>query len=112
MATIILRANRIVLSFVITVLLGLSSAAMAQTIMNGKEVKSYTGHIVSHNERTGEIVVKTDDSTGHWKLSHRTVVLSGKERLNLTEIWGKTKTVQVFVSKDGEVQRISVLEWK
>jgi len=87
-------------------------AASAQTIMNGKEVRPYTGHIVSHNDRTGEIVVKTDNSTGHWRLNSHVVVLSGKERLELANIWGKTKLVQVYVSKDGEVQRINVLEWK
>jgi hypothetical protein len=104
--------KRIGVLVVIAVFLAVSSAAIAGTIMNGKEVKPYTGHIVSHNERTSEIVVKTENSTGHWKLSHHTVVLFGKERLNFSEIWRKTKKVEVFVSKDGEVQRISVLEWK
>ena len=97
---------------ILVVLLCVSSPIVAETIMNGKEVKMYVGHIVSHNERTGEIVIKTDNSTGHWRLSDHTVVLSGKERINLSDIWGKTKNVEVFVSKDGEVQRINVLEWK
>lgn len=92
------------------VLLGISSFVAAQINMNGKEVRPYTGRIISHNERTGEIVLKTENSTGHWKLSHHTVVLSGKERLNLSDIWGKTKKVEVYVSKSGEVERISVLE--
>jgi len=97
---------------VFVVVFGFSSAVMAATIMNGKEVTPYIGHIVSHNERTGEIVIKTDSSTGHWRLSNHTVVLSGKDRLILSEIWRKTKKVRVHVSKDGEVQRITVLEWK
>jgi hypothetical protein len=104
---------RIVIAVVASVvLLSANYAVLAGTIMNGKEVTPYTGYIVSHNERTGEIVVKTENSTGHWRLSSHVVVLSGKERLALPEIWRKTKTVQVYVSKDGEVQRINVLEWK
>jgi hypothetical protein len=87
-------------------------AASAQTIMNGKEVRPYTGQIVSHNDRTGEIVIKTENSTGHWRLHRHVTVLSGRERLELSDIWGKTRLVQVWVSKDGEVQRITVLEWK
>ena len=94
---------------VFTVLFSVGLAARAATIMNGKEVTPYVGHIVSHNERTGEIVVKTDNSTGHWRLSNHTVVFSGKERLTLSEVWSKTKKVRVHVSKDGEVQRITVL---
>jgi len=70
------------------------------------------GHIVSHNKKTGGIVIKTDKSSGHWRLSNHTVVLSGKKRLTLSEIWSKTQKVRVHVSKDGEVQRIFVLQWK
>ena len=87
------------------------SAAFAE-IMNGKEVNAYVGHIVSHNARTREIVVKTEGSTGHWRLANHIVVFSGRERLRPSQIWGRTKRVEVFVSRDGEVQRISVLEWK
>ena len=94
------------------VVCGVSPAFLAATVMNGKEVTPYVGHIVSHNERTGQIVVKTENSTGHWRLSDHCVVLHGKERLQLSDIWGKTEKVQVWVSKDGEVQRITVLEWK
>lgn len=96
--------------FVVFIFAG--SSALAQTIMNGKEVRAYTGQIVSHNDRTGEIVVKTDNSTGHWRVSRHVVVLHGKERLTLAEIWRKTKLVEVHVSKEGKVQRITVLEWK
>jgi len=98
------------MSFV--VVFGVRPVVLDATIMNGKEVTPYIGQIVSHNERTGQIVIKMDKSTGHWRLSKHTVVLSGKERLTLSDIWGKTQKVQVYVSKDGEVQRISVLEWK
>ncbi len=98
-----------VLLFIFTV-----SAAHA-VIMNGKEVIPYVGHIVSHNYRTGEVVIKTDKSTGHWHLHrHVTVLNEGKasERLNLEDIWRNTRQVRVWVSRDGEVERISVLEWK
>lgn len=97
---------------ILVVLLAVGSLASAQTIMNGKEVKEYVGHIVSHNSRTGEIVIKTENSTGHWRLSHHTVVFSGNERLYLDEIWRQTRLVRVYVSRDGEIQRINVLEWK
>jgi hypothetical protein len=70
------------------------------------------GHIVSHNKSMGEVVIKTDKSSGHWRLSNHTVVLSGKKRLTPSEIWSKTQKVRVHVSKDGEVQQIFVLEWK
>ena len=102
----------IVVLVLVSVLLSINSFVGAQTIMNGKEVRPYTGQIISHNERTGEIVVKMENSTGHWKLSQHTVVFSGKQRLNLSDIWGKAKRVEVHVSKSGEVERISVLEWK
>lgn len=98
----------------VVVLCFAASGAYAVT-MNGKEVTPYVGHIVSHNNRTGEIVVKTYNSTGHWHLHrHVTVLNEGKanERLALAEIWRNTGKVRVWVSKDGEVQRISVLEWR
>ena len=98
----------------VAVLCFAASAAYAVK-MNGKEVTPYVGHIVSHNSKTGEIVVKTDDSTGHWRLHRNVTVLNeGKasERLALQDIWRNTKKVRVWVSQDGEVQRISVLEWK
>ena len=104
--------KKVVPLIVCLVVFGVGSAAGAATIMNGKEVTPYIGHIVSHNERTGEIVVKTEKSTGHWRVSNHTVVFSGKDRLTLSEVWSKTKKVRVHVSKDGEVQRITVLEWK
>lgn len=108
----VFKSKKAIALLVFVVLFAVSSIVSAETIMNGKEVKAYIGHIVSHNERTGEIVIKTDNSTGHWRLSHHTVVLSGRERLSLADIWGKTRLVRVYVSRDGEVQRISVLEWK
>ena len=70
------------------------------------------GHIVSHNKKAEGIVIKTDKSTGHWRLSNHTVVLSGKKRLTLSEISSKIQKVRVHASKDGEIQRIFVLEWK
>jgi hypothetical protein len=94
------------------VVCGVSPAVLDATIMNGKEVTPHVGQIVSHNERIGQIVIKMENSTGHWRLSNHCVVLHEKERLQLSDIWGKTQKVQVWVSKDGEVQRITVLEWK
>ena len=88
------------------------SSMAGAVVMNGKEVQQHVGNIVSHNDRTGEVVIKTDSSTGHWKVSHRTAVFFGKERLQLSDIWGKTKKVRAHVSQDGEIQRITVLEWK
>jgi hypothetical protein len=40
------------------------------------------GHIVSHNKKAGEIVIKTDKSTGHRRLSNHAVILSGKKRVD------------------------------
>jgi len=108
----ILMFKKAIALMVFVVVFGMSSAVMGATIMNGKEVTPCIGHIVSHNERTDEIVVKMDNSTGHWRLNKHTVVFSGKDRLTLSEIWSKTKKVRVYVSRDGEVQRISILEWK
>ena len=96
-------------------LLSFTASIVHAKKMNGKEVTPYVGHIVSHNNKTGEIVVKTDISTGHWRLHRNVTVLNeGKasERLALDDIWRNTKKVRVWVSEDGEVQRISVLEWK
>jgi hypothetical protein len=97
---------------VFLVLFAADSIVTAKTIMNGKEVTPYTGQIISHNSRTGEIVIKTENSTGHWRLSRNVVVLHGKEHLVLSDIWQKTKQVRAYVSDDGEVERITVLEWR
>jgi len=87
--------------------------AAASTIMNGKEVTAHVGQIVMHNANTRQIEIKTEEnSTGHWKLADHVVVLRGKERLSLSEIWGKTKRVRAWVAKSGEVERIDVLAWK
>ena len=106
---------KIAVLFIFVLTLSFSVSAAYAVTMNGKEVIPYVGHIVSHNNRTGEVVIKTDKSTGHWRLHRNVVVLNeGKanERLYLEEIWRNTRTVKVWVSRDGEVQRISVLEWK
>lgn len=97
---------------VFAALFGISLAPAGAMTMNGKEVTPYVGHFVSHNTRTGEVVIKTAHSTGHWRLSPHTVIMSGKDRLSFPDIWGKTKKVEAYVSKDGEIQRINVLEWK
>jgi len=101
--------------FVFVLTLSFTVSVAYAVTMNGKEVIPYVGHIVSHNNRTGEVVVKTDKSIGHWRL-HRNVTVfnEGKanERLYLEDIWRNTRTVRVWVSRDGEVERISVLEWK
>ena len=106
---------KIAVLFIFVLTLSFSVSAAYAVTMNGKEVIPYVGHIVSHNNRTGEVVIKTNKSTGHWRLHRNVVVLNeGKanERLYLEEIWRNTRTVRVWVSRDGEVQRISVLEWK
>jgi uncharacterized alkaline shock family protein YloU len=107
----ILGLKKVTALAVFIVVFAISSMAGA-VIMNGKEVQQHVGNIVSHNDRTGEVVIKTDNSTGHFKVSHRTAVFFGKERLTLADIWGKTKKVKAHVSQDGEIQRITVLEWK
>jgi hypothetical protein len=86
--------------------------AVAGTMINGKEVTAYMGQIVSHNERTGEISVKTGKSRSHWRLSRRVVAYYGKDRVQLAVVWHRSKQVRVHVSSDGEVQRITVLSWK
>ena len=106
---------KIAVLFIFVLTLSFSVSAAYAVTMNGKEVIPYVGHIVSHNNRTGEVVIKTNKSTGHWRLHRNVVVLNeGKanERLYLEEIWRNTRTVRVWVSRGGEVQRISVLEWK
>ena len=107
--------SKIAALFIFVLTLSFSASAAYAVTMNGKEVIPYVGHIVSHNIRTGEVVIKTNKSIGHWRLHRNVVVLNeGKanERLYLEEIWRNTRTVKVWVSRDGEVQRISVLEWK
>jgi len=63
---------------------------------------------------TGEIVVKLEDepSTGHWRLHPHLVAYFGPDKIALDEVWGRSRKVRVFVAKDGEVERIVVLEWK
>ena len=97
-------------------IIGVGTLAMAKGAKheqrNDNEMKEYVGTIVSHNDRTNQIVIKTDTSTGHWKLSNHVSVSSDKGHVSLAEIWGKTKKVRVKVSKEGEVEHIHVIEWK
>ena len=111
----VLNVNKAVIFLVFALTLGFTISAAHAVVMNGKEVTAYVGHIVSHNNRTGKIVIKTENSTGNWRLhNHVTVLNEGKssERLNLEDIWRNTRKVRVWVSRDGEVERISVLGWK
>ena len=115
MMPLIVDLKKSAVLFVMVFTLSFTVSTAHAVIMNGKEVKAYVGHIMSHNDRTGEIVIKTDSSTGHWHLHrHVTVLNEGRagERLDLEDIWRNTRKVRVWVSRDGEVERISVLEWK
>ena len=97
-------------------IIGVGAAAMAKGAKNEKknngDVKEYVGTIVSHNDKTNQIVIKTATSTGHWKLSDHVSVSSDKGHVSLSDIWGKTKKVRVKVSQEGEVEHIHVIEWK
>jgi hypothetical protein len=57
--------------------------------VKAKKIILTLGHIVSHNKK---IVIRTDKSKNHRRLSNYTVVLSGKKRLTLSEICYPTKS--------------------
>ena len=92
------------------------SVAFAQVPLhiNNTEAFPHVGHIVSHNTRTGEIEIKLDDeaATGHWRLHPHVVAYDGPNKISLDDVWGRSKQVRLFVSKDGVVHRIIVLAWK
>ena len=100
-------------SLLLLVLASMGVTARAETTMNGKEVTPYVGKIVMHNAHTHKIEIKTEEhSTATWRVAHHIVVLRKGERLDLSDIWGKTKRVRAWVTKSGLVERIDVLEWK
>lgn len=83
--------------------------------VNGKEVTMHIGRIIAHNDRTGEIVIKTSNTTGRWHLNPSVAVFDEKHqnaKLYLDRIWGNAKRVKVWVAKDGEVEVLSVIEWQ
>jgi len=85
---------------VLMIVFGMGLTVLAETIVNGEEARLYIGHIVSHNERTSQIVIKTENATGRWRLSRQTALFYGKERLTLPEIFGKNKAIRDLCFKD------------
>jgi hypothetical protein len=84
-------------------------AAASQTI-DGKAVKAYSGAVTSLDEQAGTIVIATDEnSIGNWKVGKYTVVIRGSAREPLSPLLN-SKKVKAFVSADGEVQRVVILE--
>jgi len=71
-----LRIAVVVLAF------GVGANLMAQTMMNGKEVRTYVGGVNMLNVSDGRIIIKVEDgSTGYWHVGSYTVVMRGNERL-------------------------------
>ena len=91
----------------------LLSLAFMRVTVSAEETTPYVGKIVMHNARTHKIEIKTEEhSTGTWRVAKHIMVLRKGERLELSDIWGKTKRVRAWVTKSGIVERIDVLEWK
>ena len=90
------------------------ASAQAPLHINNTEALPHVGHFVSHNVRTGEVEVKMEDeaATGHWRLHPHVMAYFGPDKISLDKVWGQSKQVRVFVSKDGVVHRIIVLKWK
>ena len=88
----------------------LAFPALAQ-MMDGKEVRRYEGVPNSINEQAGKIVIRTDSSVGNWSVGPRTVVLFGEERMGLGAVVESTR-VEAWVSQDGFVHRINILEMR
>jgi hypothetical protein len=88
----------------------LAFPALAQT-MDGKEVRRYEGVPNSINEQAGKIVIRTNSSVGNWSVGPRTVVLFGSERMGLGAVVESTR-VEAWVSEDGFVHRINILEMR
>jgi hypothetical protein len=78
--------------------------------MNGKQVREYFGRVNMLNERDGKIIINIEDgSTGNWNVGRYTVVLRGSEREPLSLLLS-SKRVRAFVSQDGTVQRVEILQ--
>jgi hypothetical protein len=89
-----------------------AGAASAQTAtMDGKEVRAYEGTPRSINEQQGKIVIQTATSEGNWSIGPRTVILFGRERESIKGVEASTR-VQAWVSTDGFVHRINILEMR
>jgi hypothetical protein len=100
------------LAFLIVFCLG--SVVVTETTVNAKDEERYVGNIIDY--KFGMIQLEHNDPTIQKKILYlivdsKTVVLSGKKPVNLSEVWQKTKKVRVNVSK-GKVQQIDILEWK
>jgi phenylpyruvate tautomerase PptA (4-oxalocrotonate tautomerase family) len=88
----------------------LAPASVASQMMNGKQVREYFGRVNMLNERDGKIIINIEDgSTGNWNVGRYTVVLRGSEREPLSLLLS-SKRVRAFVSEDGTVQRVEILE--
>lgn len=100
----------------LAVLILLATAGLPSIVRSaadhGEVTAAYVGRIVSHSEKTGEIVVRTARSTHHWKLGRRVAAYYGKDRVQLSVVWHRAGKVRLHVSHDGEVQRITVLSWR
>jgi|GEM_PF-3423070 hypothetical protein len=84
--------------------------SVVSQMMNGKQVRDYTGRVNMLNEVDGKIIINIDDgSTGNWNVGRYTVVLRGSEREPLSLLL-RTKKVRAFVSQDGDVQRVEIIE--
>jgi len=104
--------RKIKASAVFILIMAVSLPVIAASAADHGQEAAYTGRIVSHNERTGEIVFKTGRSRHHWKLSRRVVAYYGKDRVQLPVVWHRSREVRVYISGDGEVERIIVLSWR
>jgi len=107
-----LAFRKIAASAVFFLMMAASLPVFAGSAAGHGQEAAYTGRIVSHNERTGEIVFRTGRSRHHWRLSRRVVAYYGKDRVQLPVVWHRSKEVRVYISGDGEVERIVVLSWR
>ncbi len=85
-------------------------APVAVRPMNGAAARSYVGRVEMMNLRDGKIVIDVSDgSRGNWRVGGYTEVLRGGARAPLQAAL-ESRRVQVWVTREGLVERINILQ--
>jgi hypothetical protein len=101
---------------VLAVLCAGARAAAGTTRQGAGNGETYIGSIWNYSKILGTIQIEHQDpAIAKKRLSFavdgETVVRAGKDEVDLSDVWRRTRKVRVAVSQ-GKVGRIDILEWK
>jgi hypothetical protein len=82
--------------------------------INDKDAFPRVGQVVSFNLHAREVMVKVDGekAPGLWRLNPKADAFYLIEEIAVEEALRLSRKVRFQVSRDGEVERIDVLEWR